>query len=472
MAGTYTQGQHKDLSGVYSTIQAVREANEQGTRGIVAYPFTSDWGPVNVLTDVSRDTQFDTLFNGSKTALTAKRIYNHAFRGNPYIVLAYRMASTSAKVASITLTDGAGTPATSLIIDTLYPTTRPFVARVIDTLSGGKRIEFTENGSEIANVEGSSVVELREAIDATNYFRVRTAGANLPANNAGVTFAGGHNGQDITASQHLAFRTEIEADGRAKAIAMDDYTDAAEVATYESWLMRARANGAYITFVNGGPASWETNQDVAHVVSREYNNRSIVNVAMGVDGYPPSEIALFIAARVASVALNRSITDETIPYDKVNKKLTPDQRIAAKRAGTLVLVQNGDTVEIDEGVNTFTVVNDPENEREEFGKIRVSNTLDQIAADTEKFGQAYKKNKNNTVEARVAYGAAITTEYFGPMITQEVLHPGATYAPDPEWHGENAAYTPKIDEAYFASTIQPIDSMEKIYQKFNVSFSA
>lgn len=472
MSGTFTQGQHKDLSGVYSTIQAVREANEQGTRGIVTYPFTSNWGPVNTLTDVLRDTEFDVLFNGSKTALTAKRIYTHAFRGNPYIVMAYRMATASASVASITLQDGETTPATSLIIDTLYPTTRAFIARIIDTLSGGKRIEFTENGSEIANVEGSTVPELVDAINATNYFRVRTSGENLPANNAGVTFSGGDNGDNVTAAEHLAYRTEVEADGRAKALALDSYADAAEVSTYVAWLARARANGAYITFVNGGPSSWETNQDVAHAESRDYNNRAIVNVAMGADGYSPAELALFVAARVASVPLNRSITDETIPYSKVNKKLTPDQRVAAKRAGTLILVQNGDTVEIDEGVNTFTVVNDPEKEREEFGKIRVSNTLDQITADTERFGAAYKKNKNNTDEARTAYGAAITTEYFGPLVTQEVLRPGATYAPDPEWHGKNAAYTPKIDEAYFASTIQPIDSMEKIYQKFSVSFSA
>lgn len=50
MAGLYTEGESKILSGVYSLILAISTSITSGGRGIVAYPFTADWGPVNELT--------------------------------------------------------------------------------------------------------------------------------------------------------------------------------------------------------------------------------------------------------------------------------------------------------------------------------------------------------------------------------------------------------------------------------------
>lgn len=49
MAGLYTEGESKILSGVYSLILAISTAITSGSRGVVAYPFTADWGPVNKL---------------------------------------------------------------------------------------------------------------------------------------------------------------------------------------------------------------------------------------------------------------------------------------------------------------------------------------------------------------------------------------------------------------------------------------
>ena len=51
MAGLYTEGESKILSGVYSLILAISTSITSGGRGIVAYPFTADWGPVNELSE-------------------------------------------------------------------------------------------------------------------------------------------------------------------------------------------------------------------------------------------------------------------------------------------------------------------------------------------------------------------------------------------------------------------------------------
>lgn len=467
MAGTYNIGEHKDLSGVYSKIIAALEAVSTGARGIVAYPFTADWGPVNTIQEIYFQPDFYTLYNAGVEAHTASKINNHAFRGKPSLILAYRMATANAAKGVATLNDSLA--AKSLELETLYPSARAFTATVTDSLSGGKVVTISEGGRVLASVQGVTLADLEAELNKTDYVRVKSKGTQLPANTAGASFSGGNDGEVVTATEYAAFRTEVEADGRAKALALDDYTDAAEVTATETWLKRVRDEGLYVTFVNGGPSTWDTDIASANTASTGFNYRGIINVGNGVDGYTAGDLAIFIAARAASVALNRTLTDEAIPYDLVNKKLTRSARITAKKAGTLVFIQNGDNVEIDEAVNTLTTPG--ADEVVEFGKIRVSNALDQIAADLEVFGNEYKKTRSNTPEARETYAATVEETYYGPLITQQVLQAGATYRPDPEYHGTNPAYTAKIDEAYFVSTIQPVDSMEKIYQKFGVSFN-
>lgn len=463
MAGSYQIGQSKDLSGVYSAIRTAVEGVTAGARGVVAYPFTAAWGPVNVLQDVYNQLDYEALYAAKEAGFTAKKINDLAFLGLPSLVLAYRVASASAAKATITLAAG-------WVLETLYPTNLPFVAKVTDSLTAGKTVEVTLNGVQVMKVSGATPDALASALNASDYLRVKSKGAALPDNVASVQATGGNNGESVTAVEYAAFREAIEADGRAKALALDSYNDAAEVTATVAWLKRVREEGLYISFVNGGPLAWDADIDAANAVSKGYNYRAIVNVGNGVDGYPASDLAIFIAARVASVALNRQLTDEIVPFQQVNKKLTQSKRITAKKSGTLIFVQKGDLVEIDEAVNTFTVVTDPEAQRIEFGKIRVSNTLDQIMTDTEAFGEQYKKNRSNTENARETYAAAIEKDYFVGLIAQDVLQPGATYRPDEEYHGENAPNKAKADEAYFTAAYKVVDGMEKVYQKLNVSF--
>lgn len=466
MAGTYTQGEHKELSGVYTRIVAALTAVTKGTRGIVTYPFTSNWGPINSLTESYTGTEFNKLYNAEDTELTANKIYTHAFKGKPYMVLGYRMASGSAAKGTVTLNDS--TSAKSLELETLYPTDRAFIARVTESLSGGKAVEILEGEKMLTKAEGTTLADIEAVLNTSDYVRVKSKGTNLPAIIASATFAGGNNGTDITATEYAAYRAEVEADMRAKTIALDSYADAAEVTATEAWAKRVRDDGVYITFVNGGPSTWDANLNAANQKSKTFNARYVINVGNGVDGFTAGEMAIFIAARVASIALNRTLTDEVVPYSRVNQKLTKSQRIEAKRAGTLVFTQQGDNVLIDEGINTLTVPG--ENERIEMGKIRVNNTLDQMAYDLELFGDEYKKTRSNTTEARETYAATVEQDYFVPLILQEVFKPGATYRPDADYHGKNPVYRAKIDEAYFVAEVQPVDSMEKIYQKVNVNF--
>lgn len=466
MAGTYTEGQSKVLSGVYTLIKAALERVQLGSRGIVAIPFTSDWGPVNSLETIIMQPEFDKAYNGSGTSLTANKVYSHLFKGKPSRVLAYRMATASAAKGTASVPAGAS----SWELETAYPSDRAFNVVVKDGVNAGEKVvEITEGGVLLASVKASEVDSLETALNGTGYVKVTSKGTALPDNTAGVAFAGGDNGSAVTSTEYQNFLTEVEADGTANTTSLDGTSDAAIKDLAEAWVKRVRDEGVYTTLVVGGPAAWDNDPAAANTASKALNHRGIINVGNGLDGFTAAEIAIYVAARAASVALNRTLTDALAGgYDNVNKQLTPGQRVKAKEEGTLVFVKKGGVVIIDEGINTLTVP--PAGETVEMRKIRVHNTLDQISRDLEAFGDEYKKDKSNTAEARQTYAATVEQSYLQGLAAMEVIKADYFYEPDPEYHGKDASFKPAIDEAFFHSEVWPVDSMERIYQKIGVKF--
>ncbi|WP_394913297.1 hypothetical protein [uncultured Robinsoniella sp.] len=460
MAGLYTEGESKILSGVYSLILAISTAITSGSRGVVAYPFTADWGPVNKLVSGNAGILKES-FNAVGSDLSVKKVYTHATKGEPKRVLGYRMADSTAKPAEVVLGDWT--------LETLYPSTRKFMVVVKEGVEDGTiKLSLVENSVELLVINAATVDALESGINVSDYIRVKKKGAALPEATAGVAFANGSNGDNVTIQQYSAFLDAIEADGTANAFSLDGVEDEAIIASVVAWLSTVRQEGFYVTYVNGGPAVWDTALDNANAKSREFNSRPIINVGNGCDGYTSAEMAIFIAARVAAVALNSTLTDETVPYNTVNHRLKRSVREKARQSGTLIFVANGDTVEIDEAVNTLT--SPKAGEVAEMGSIRVSSTIDYVVHDLEVFGEEYKKAKSNTEEFRATYATTVEQNYLQPLVRQEILKDGVNYKPDPEYHGENSIYKPKANEAFFTGDITPNESPERIYQKLLTVF--
>jgi hypothetical protein len=466
MAGIFTPGTSEVLSGVYTCIKAAVALVALGARGVVAYPFTAKWGPINTLLEFDGAQDFLTTHYALGSGLSSDKIYKHAYAAKPRKLKGYRMATAAAAKGITTLNDAVA--AKSLELETLYPSSRAFTMVVKDGTSGGKIVDLVENGVKLFTTEASTLADLETSLNTSNYVRVKTKGTLMPTNTAGTAFAGGNDGAVVTAVEYAAFLDAMEADGEANAFALDAVVDEAILTTALAWTKRVRDDGFYITFVRGGALAWDTALAGAHVVSKAANHNGVVNVGNGVDGYTAAEMALFIAARVASVALNATLTDEPIPYAVVNKKLKPVDRKLAKKSGTLIFVQEGSSILIDEGINTLTTP--AAGQVKDFGKIRINNAIDSIAKDLEAFGTAYKRERSNTQEARETYAATVETEYLKPLQNMEVLQPGYFYRPDADYHGKAAIFHPAIDEAFFYSNITPVDSMEKIYQKIGVNF--
>ncbi len=468
MAGTYLEGTSKILSGVYTLMRAAVEYVALGARGTVAYPFTSNWGPINTIKTVLYGSEFDKLYNAKLTTLTAFKISAHAFKGKPQRVLAWRMATTAAAKGGCILPAAAAQM--SLILETLYPSDRAMIAAVKDSLNyvGGKMVELTENGRLLARFDAATLEDLYIKINYSDYIRATAKGTVLPVNTAGVPFTGGNNGSTITVEDYGDFMTAIEADGKANAFTFDGISDEAILATAEEFTKRVRNEGFYVTWVRGGPAGWDTGRDAADQASTNCNHRGIVNVGNGCDGYTGAEMAIFVAARVASIPLNRTLTDEVVDYNAVNKQPTPGERAVAKENGTLLFMMEGTAVLIDEGVNTL--VNPMTDEVVEMGKVRINNALDQISHDLEVFGNEYKKTRSNTAAARQTYASTVEDTYLKALVTLEVVQPGYYYREDPQYHGKDAVFHPKPDEAFFYADLTPVDSMERIYQKITLHF--
>ena len=474
MAGIYIEGSSKVLSGVYTLIQAVVTGIPLGDRGIVTYPFTADWGPINALEPVLYAGEFDKKYNGSgNDSLSAKLIYDNAWKGKPQRVLCYRMATETAAKGTLALNDSLTVE--SLTLETLYPTDRSFEVTVKDSLAidGAKLIQLIEGGIKLMEVEETTVAALEEKINASKYLRVTSKGTDPPTNIVGEVFTGGDNGSAITSTEYSSFLDAVEANGKPQAFSLAGVTDSAIIATMEAWTKRVRDAGLYINFVSGGLITWDTDINLGNAESKNFNHRGIINVGNGVDGYTAAEMAVFVAARVASIPLNRTVTDVVIDYNAVNVPLLPGERVKAKEAGTLVFVTDAKgMVVIDEGVNTLTAPSGGEHIY--MGKIRVSNALDFISRDLEQFGNEYKKTKSNTAEARQTYASLVEDTYFRALAAMDVVkdEPGFRYfyREDPEYHGKNSVYSPALDEAYFHAEFTPVDSMERIYQKLNVVF--
>lgn len=460
MAGLYVEGESKILSGVYSLIIATSNSITAGGRGIVAYPFTSDWGPVNTLVSGTLGDLRDT-YHAVGSVLSVGKVYEHATKGEPKKVLCYRMATADAKVAAATV----GT----WVFETVYPTTRPFVLVVQEGVETGSiKLSLIENSVELTSFLVSNVDSLVSMVNASEYIRVKTKGDTLPAANAGVKFENGSNGSVVTVTNYSNFLEELEADGTANAFSLDGVADESIIATVIAWLKEVRQEGFYVSFVTGGPSDWDFAIDTANAKSREINYRPVINVGNGCDGYTAAEMAIFVAARVAAVALNSTLTDETVPYQTVNKRLKRRVRERARQAGTLIFVAKGDTVEIDEAVNTLTSPKAPE--VAEMGSIRVSSTIDYVVHDLEVFGEEYKKAKSNTPAFRATYATIVEQNYLQPLVNQEILKEGVYYKPDPEYYDDGATKKAKANEAFFTGDITPNESPERIYQKLYTVF--
>lgn len=259
------------------------------------------------------------------------------------------------------------------------------------------------------------------------------------------------------ATQYIKLRDEFE----ARAFNVFVYPDAIaplEVDATVAWTARNRKEGKHFMYVLGGTAEEDQDPTAGNARSVRCKNDYVVNLINGVvdsDGNEAhsGEYAAYIAGLVAGTAINRSITYAELPVADVNKHLRNSEINEALTSGSLVLVNDGKKIKIEQGV----VTNSDSTKR---GKIRIMRARQAVATDIPTTARdRYIGKIDNNPAGQAALISAIKAYLETLELNNVIMAP--TVVLDPK--------RPSVGDCVFlAVSYIEVDSMERIFLTINV----
>lgn len=486
-AGNWSNTDLPVLPGLYTNFQAAAQsAIGAGARGTVVVPVKAHWGPDHAFVEIGSEAAIQSLFSldetGNATAYSTLRL---ALLAQPRKVLAYRLASSAAALASLILKDTAGTPANVLHIEAKYKGERGNHLRlsVADNLvdSNKKDIKLYD-GSQLLKTFTFVAGSVQAAVDAINADSANswlTAKLLAPGNGglaaiSNEPLAGGDSGiADLTNADYVNALAAFETQD-FHVLALDGATDPALLASVAAWTKRVRNEGKGILTVVGGSAAEDTAADaVAKAVARSasLDHEGLVNVASGVKlagvSYSSAQTAAWVAGLIAATALSGSTTYAPAPFDDVTRRWTRSEQEAAVKGGVFLLVHDGRKVKVLKGINSL--VSPRAGQNKGWQKIRKIRVIDQINADLQQTAEDFYIGKvNNTVEGRLSLmGAGV--EYLRRLASENVIEAtGYSVILDPRYYGAAPTLTPEDDQVFLQWTADDTDVMEQIFGTFIV----
>lgn len=225
-----------------------------------------------------------------------------------------------------------------------------------------------------------------------------------------------------------------------------------------AWVKRNKKEGKHFMFVTGGTAAEDKDPEVGNARSIRLKDDYVVNLITGVvlsDGSELSSVqyASYIAGLIAGTQINKSITYAELPVVDVNKRLKNSEIKAALIAGSLVIVNDGRKIKIEQGVQT----NSSESKR---GKIRATRARQAIASDISATAcDHYIGKLDNNADGQAALISAIKL-YLETLEKENVLEGPQVKLDD--------RYESKGDSVYISVSYVETDSMERIFLTINI----
>lgn len=477
--GTWTVNEPKIRPGFYINFQAAAAAQvSAGPRGIVAIPVKANWGPIHQFTEITNEKELiETYGTDTENGATAYTAIKFALMGGARKVLAYRLADSSAAKASITLKDTESNDV--LTLTTKYETARPFKVTVRDNIIDDNRHDIVlYEDTTLLYVftfdKGASVVDNAVAAinnDPSNKWITATKvgdGSGSLALVSSQPFTGGNAGiSGITVNDYLDVLDAFEGIVFS-VLTLDGISDEALQASVKAWVERVREEGKKVLAVMGGSANDDKIPAVGNARSKGFNHEAVINVIVGgvFNGvsYSSAEIAPYVAGLIAGQRLNESITYHATPFEDVTRRLTNSEVIAALQAGSLVLINDGEKVIIEQGINTLSTLREGQNNQ--WKKIRAIRVMDAINEDLRRAARdGYIGKVTNNDDGKAALISACK-QYMETLAADGVIMPDFIIKLDPQYHGNPPIAAP--DEVYLYWEASITDSMEKIYSTFVV----
>jgi hypothetical protein len=467
---TFQAGESKVRPGVY-----VRTTNmglpELGAvpLGTVAAIIRSNWGPLAAVQSILALEGVQGVY-GLGGASDTIAVAEEPFRGGCSKVLAFRLGGGAPVKAHATLKDNSVAPGVDAVtITAKYEGTRAnnFKATVRDSLTDATLRELLilegttllqtipfiagavgdgEPAALVAavNASNSPWVTATKAADGT---KVLAAVANSPLA-AGVDPV-----PDGTA--YTAAMTELE--GEIWDVLAADTVETTIHASLQAYIDRVRTTGKLSTLVLGEPTSIDFATRCAH--AKAFNDLSI---GYALNGFKESDgtiieghlAAARLAGMIAGSPVTGSLTHAVVSgaVSLVGGLSNTDIETAIK-AGCLVFTVNASgQVQVEYGINTLVTLSADQDAG--WRKIRRVRTRDNLVARVDATVEPLIGKVNNSPDGRATIVAA------GQRVIDAMIREGALLAGT---FREDTANPPAGDSAWFAASVDDLDSVEKSY---------
>lgn len=437
MAGGTWTTQNKVRPGVYiNTVSAPRPPAVVGDRGVVSFALPLPWGPSKeILTINAGDETRDVL--GYDITAPEMLLVREAMKRASTILL-YRL-NTGTKAAAT---------AGNLTATAQHGGVRGNDIKIIVQQSIDDPTHF-----EVTALLQDDVVDRQTVTDVavlTPNRWVVYSGNGVPTVTAGLALEGGTDGA-VTNQDHVDYLADVE---------LQEFNTLALVST------DAALKNLYTAFVKRLRETEGVKVQVA-LENAMADYEGVISVKNGVllsDGttLTAAQATVWTAAATAGAQVNQSLTYQA--YDDAvdaNPRYTNSQIEAALRAGEFVFVQSGGRVIVEQDINSLTTYSDEK--AKHFAKNRVLRVLDGFANDIKRIFETLAIGQvDNNEDGRNILRARIITY----MNSLQAIN--AIQSFDSQTDVRVMAGT-ESDSVYVEVDVQPVDSVEKIYMKVQVS---
>lgn len=426
------------------TVELIAKAKERVVpkSGVVLVPYRGEWGAPDELVKLG---SFD-----ERMAETFGRVdtIELAAEGGATI-LAYRITDGTAIAAAYEQLD-------AIKIEARYPGLLGNELKLIivsSTSEPGKKELQVLGPLKTEKFSFGDAAELVAKTSRSMYIRVKQLGGE-EVTVVGETFLTG--GTSGTASLSVADSTQLfsavsGADFDTMYLPFDD--EAVQAAAKQFMSDRRTQNKKLSTLVIGGKAADDDNMTKHIERSVAQNARFVVNTAIAGQHnngkfYGSLEWAAWVAGMIAATPAHESLTAIVVPLKKALKDWGHTDILNALGTGTLIATRDGDVYIVESAVNTLSVIGT--NEREDYGKIRVSMTLDQIVNDISQVGKKYKGKLGNNDLGGAVFVSAVNA-YMTVREQQGAIDTGWTFTDEKNGSG---------DRRGFLLSAKPLDAIE------------
>lgn len=446
----------RNRAGAYVELIALASARVETTTGRVLVPYQAEWGLPNFAVDMS-----DTVSRKKETGLLVDVLELAAESGAT--VMGYRITNGNERAASYAVTDG-------YTFEARYPGVRgndfEFMIRA-SAVDGTKKEIIIRDTKGIYDTETFLVADKVAAIEALKnsvMIRLKDTGDTALTDIGYTSLAGGTTGSaTVNASDWTRIFNQV--DGLLFDVFYLPSTDQAVQAAAKQWLIDRRTKARKLAqLVVAGEEGNDTNIESHNERSRAMNARFIINCSLAgkhTNGktYNSVEWAAWVAGLLAGTPANKSLTGVKVPMTAAKIDWSHSEVLKGLAEGTLMATRDGYDYIIERAINTLSTIGD--NEREDFSKIRVSMTIDQLLNDIYSTGKKYRGQLDNDKDGRGLYIGAVL-EYLKIRAKQKAIADNFTF-------GEHPDKTSDDDYANFSLYAKPLDAIEEFYIDWEVA---